>query len=87
VFRETLTCETEEEVARMCIAVAEELTGSKFGFVGEVNQAGRFDTIALSDPGWDACRIPKPNAVVMIKNMEVRGIFHLYGEGGMSYGW
>ncbi|MFQ6091845.1 MAG: PAS domain S-box protein, partial [bacterium] len=75
VFRETLTCETDEEVARTCLAVAEELTGSKFGFIGEVNEAGRFDTIALSDPGWDACRIPKLNAVAMIKDMEIRGVW------------
>ncbi len=44
VLLETLTCESEEEVARMCLAVAEELTGSQFGFIWEVNQAGRCDT-------------------------------------------
>jgi len=75
VLQETLTCETQEEVARTCLAVAESLTGSKFGFIGEVNEAGRFDTIALSDPGWDACRIPRSNAVVMIRDMEIRGIW------------
>ena len=75
VFQETLTCETDEEVARRCLAVAEELTGSKFGFIGEVNPAGRFDTIALSDPGWDACRMPKSDAGVMIKDMEIRGFW------------
>jgi PAS domain S-box-containing protein len=75
VLLETLTCETEEDVARTCLAVAEELTGSKFGFIGEVNQSGRFDTIALSDPGWDACRMPRSNAVVITKNMEIRGIW------------
>jgi len=75
VFRETLTCETEEGVACTCMAVAEELTGSKFGFIGEVNQDGRFDIIALSDPGWDACKMPKSDAVVMIKDMEIRGIW------------
>jgi len=74
VFLETLTCESDEEVARTCLAVAEELTGSKFGFICEVNQAGRFDAIAISDPGWDACRIPKTNAVLMLKDMEIRGI-------------
>ncbi|MFH0930850.1 MAG: PAS domain S-box protein, partial [Candidatus Zixiibacteriota bacterium] len=75
VLQETLVCETDEEVARKCLAVAEELTNSKFGFIGEVNQAGHFDTIALSDPGWDACRMPKSEAVVMIKDMEIRGIW------------
>ena len=73
VFEEALTCETDEEVAHTCLVVAEELTGSQFGFIGEVNQAGRFDTIALSDPGWDACRMPRSDAVVMIQDMEIRG--------------
>jgi len=75
VLRETLWCETEEEVARVCLAVAEELTGSEFGFVGETNNEGRFDTIALSNPGWDGCKMPESNAVKMIKDMEIRGIW------------
>jgi len=74
VFQETLTCETDEKVARTCLAVAEELTGSKFGFICEVNQAGRFDTIAISDPGWGACIIPKTKAVLMVNDLEIRGI-------------
>ena len=28
IFRETANCETEEEVAQICLKVAEELTGS-----------------------------------------------------------
>ncbi|MBM3236414.1 PAS domain S-box protein [Candidatus Poribacteria bacterium] len=75
VFRETLTCETEEDVAYTCLSVAKELTNSQFGFIGEVNRYGRFDTIAQSDTGWEACRIPKSNAIAMIKNMEIRGIW------------
>jgi PAS domain S-box-containing protein len=75
VLLETLACQTDEEVARMCLAVAEELTDSKFGFVGEANEAGHLDTIALSDPGWDACTIPESKALVMIRGMEVQGIW------------
>jgi PAS domain S-box-containing protein len=75
VFRETFICETDEEVARTCLTVAEELTGSKFGFIGEVNKEGRFDTIALSYPGWDACRVPKSDGIILIKDMEIRGIW------------
>jgi len=84
VFQEAVTCEAEEEVARVCLTVAQELTGSKFGFVGEVNQAGRFDTIALSDPGWDACRIPRSNATMFIKDMEIRGIWGTVLKHGKS---
>ncbi|MFH2116231.1 MAG: PAS domain S-box protein, partial [Spirochaetota bacterium] len=74
VFREALTCETDEEVANSFLSVAEELTGSKFGLIGELNQAGRFDTIAITNPGWDACKMPDSEVTVLIKDMEIRGI-------------
>ena len=75
VFHETLKCDSDVEVARTCLAVAEELTGSQFGFIGEINSAHRLDTIAINNPGWDACRIPESDAVVVLKNMELRGVW------------
>jgi signal transduction histidine kinase len=75
VFRQAITCRTSEEIGETCLDVAEGITGSKFGFIGEVNQRGRFDTIALSDPGWSACRIEETAAVRMIRDMEIRGIW------------
>jgi PAS domain S-box-containing protein len=84
VLRETLRCDTDEEVAQTCLTVAQDLTGSKFGWIGEINQAGRHDTIALSDPGWDACRMPRSNAAVMIRNMEIRGIWGAAIKEGRS---
>ncbi|MFH2000491.1 MAG: response regulator, partial [Planctomycetota bacterium] len=75
VFLEAMKCKTIKNVAFKCLKVAEDLTGSRFGFIGEVNQDGGFDTIALSDPGWDTCRLPKSKAVMMIKNMVIRGIW------------
>ena len=74
VLREALTCETEEELGRACLAVAEELTGSKFGFVREVNETRRLDTIAISSLGWDACKIPETEALKLLKDVEVKGI-------------
>jgi PAS domain S-box-containing protein len=75
ILRETLTSQTDEEIAQVCLSVAEELTGSKFGFIGELDQAVRLNTIALSDPGWVSCKMPKSNAVAMIRDMEIRGIW------------
>ena len=75
VFREVLKCETDNEVGAMCITVAQELTGSEFGFIGEINQDGSFDTVAQAMTGWDACKMPKSDAMVLIKNMEIRGIW------------
>ncbi|MEJ2690491.1 MAG: GAF domain-containing protein [Deltaproteobacteria bacterium] len=57
IFREALTCETEKELARTCLDVAENVTGSKFGFIGEIGQDGFVYDICTSDPGWQACRM------------------------------
>jgi signal transduction histidine kinase len=51
-----LSCRTEEELGVVCLDVAGKLTGSKFGFIGEINDKGLQD-IAVSNPGWDACQI------------------------------
>ena len=55
IFHRALTCETEEELGKVCLSVAEELTQSKFGFIGEVGLDGMLHCIAISNPGWDAC--------------------------------
>ncbi len=77
IFRETPECGTEEEVAQVCLKVAEELTGSSYGFIGELNAEGRFDTTTLSDAGWDACQVPRPEAYSLLKGMPNRGINRL----------
>lgn len=75
VLLEGLLCETEEEMAQKCLSVAESLTGSRFGFIGEINSGGTFDTVAISNPGWDACRMPKSDAVKAIRGMVIRGLW------------
>jgi PAS domain S-box-containing protein len=55
IFQKSLSCDTEEELGRMCLAAAEELTGSKIGFIGEIGQDGWVHDIAISDPGWEMC--------------------------------
>ena len=66
--------ETEEHVAQSCLSIAEELTGSRFGFLTEVNDAGRFDTWAISMPGWRACNIPRDEVRGGLRDLEVRGL-------------
>jgi PAS domain S-box-containing protein len=75
VFEEALSSESEAEVASACLEMAQELTDSKFGFIGELNPAGRFDTTAISNPGWDSCKVPHSEATVLIQDMELRGIW------------
>lgn len=60
IFAEALLYDPEEELGRRCLAIAEQVTESKFGFIGEINAEGRLDDIAISDPGWEACRMDHP---------------------------
>jgi signal transduction histidine kinase len=73
IFREALTCDSVEEVAQKGLVVAQELTGSKFGLIGELNPAGRLDVLALTDPGWAVCQVPNPK--LLLRNMEIHGIY------------
>ncbi len=75
ILKEALRLDSEINVAKMCLIFAEELTNSKFGFIGEINEDGYFDTIALSNPGWEACTMEKTAAIKLLKNMEIRGIW------------
>ena len=74
VFRERINCHTFADLGRTCLEIAEELTCSQFGFIGEINQDGLFDTIAISNPGWDKCNIPEGERHLTIKDMKIRGI-------------
>ncbi len=57
IFQEALTCDTEEELGIVCLAVAEELTESRISFIGEFDPSGLFCNIAISNPGWVACQM------------------------------
>ena len=74
ILQQALHCETDEKLGLACLEVCEHITGSAFGFIGELNAAGRMDTIALSNPGWDACRMPSSDAPLLLRNMEIRGL-------------
>ena len=84
IFQGALTCETEEQLGETCLAVAEELTGSKFGFIGEINQEGNLDDIAISYLGWGACKVLGTDQLVMPKNFHVRGIYGVALRKGRS---
>ncbi|HML04991.1 MAG TPA: PAS domain S-box protein, partial [Methanobacterium sp.] len=71
VFSESLTCKTVEEVVTKSLEVAEDLTGSEFGFIGEINSNGRLDDRAISPPGWDACTANPEKSLELLSNMEI----------------
>jgi len=74
ILREAIRCETEMELADKCLIVARELTGSQFGLIQELNATGTADCLALTNPGWEACKIPQSEAAALLKDMPVRGL-------------
>lgn len=56
VFRETMGCLNEDEVANTCLDVAEALTDSRFGFIGEMNAEGRLNILAVSRSFWEEAK-------------------------------
>ncbi|WP_375274074.1 GAF domain-containing protein [Methylorubrum thiocyanatum] len=61
IFRKALTARTEEELGRVCLAVAEDVTQSAFSFMGEVNHESRcFNELSISDRGWDHFAMDDP---------------------------
>jgi PAS domain S-box-containing protein len=74
IFWETLAYESGEELGRVCLTVAEELTDSRFGFIYESNDQGGFDVLAFSDPGWDLGRISGVSDPTHLKNIQPVGL-------------
>jgi PAS domain S-box-containing protein len=87
IFQEAMTCRSEDELGRVCLKVLEELTLSRFGFIGELNErTGRMDDLAISNPGWDACRL-KISSVDGKKEpggFEIHGIYGRVLQNGKS---
>jgi len=76
IFRETLAAESEEQLGRACLAIAEEVTGSKFGFIDEIGPDGFLHDIAISDPGWKVCTMyDKTGHRRPPGNFKVQGIY------------
>ncbi len=55
IFHVTLTCETEEQLGTACLTALEDLTQSKFSFIGEIGPDGLLHDLAISNPGWEQC--------------------------------
>jgi PAS domain S-box-containing protein len=78
ILRAGLLASTDEELGATCLSVAEELTGSAFGFIGELSEAGGLYDLAVSDPGWDACGMYDQSG--HRKRPAESGIVGLYGR-------
>jgi|GEM_PF-4967028 len=77
ILQAGLLSRTEEDLGNTCLEVAEEITGSKFAFIGEIGADGVLHDLAISDPGWEACAM-----VDRTGHQRLRGSFQLHGLYG-----
>ena len=77
VFREAIGCDTTAQLGTVALAVAEEITGSRFGLIGEIGSDGLLRDVAISNPGWDQCAKLDPSGHRRLLDLPVRG---LYGQ-------
>ncbi|PZQ59891.1 MAG: hypothetical protein DI544_10250 [Sphingomonas taxi] len=78
IFHEALAASSEEALGRLCLAVAEDLTGASFGFMGELNAAGdRLNDLAVSDRGRAAFAATWPDGApdAAPTDMVVHGLY------------
>ena len=74
IFQEALSKNTEEALGALCLSVAQEITESKFGFIGEINEKG-FAEIAISNPSWNACATIPEGHGKPPGNLKIHGIY------------
>lgn len=59
ILQESLTCENGQELGKTCLEVAQDITGSQYGFIGIIDHDGFLNNMVISDPGWSSCRMPE----------------------------
>lgn len=74
IFKEVLRDENEEALAKRCLDVAQKLTESKFGIIEEINEKNLLNALAVSNPGWKACDIPREKAKKLLSDLEIHGM-------------
>ncbi len=67
IFREALHIENETDLLKVCLAAAETVTGSRFGFIAELDRDGTLHNRVFSDPGWDNCSMPDKTTAAALK--------------------
>lgn len=76
VLQAAFSSQSEEELGRECLTIAEELTQSQFGFICDFDGCG-IQNIAVSNPGWDACTTlhPAGHCLTPLERFKVHGIY------------
>lgn len=76
IFDISITSKTVEELCIAYLNVLTELTGSEFGFIGELNENGNLEIISVNESIWTMINLSKTDATKFIKDMEIDGIYN-----------
>ncbi len=57
IYENAVTCTTMEELGNACLSIIQTITESRIGFIGETGSDGLFHDIAISENGWEACKL------------------------------
>jgi len=77
IFREAITCKTEEQLGEVCLEIIESLTESSIGFIGEIGPDNKLYDITISNPGWEICAM-----IDQTGHRRVPGSFKVHGLYG-----
>ncbi|MBU1343501.1 MAG: PAS domain S-box protein [Proteobacteria bacterium] len=87
ILQEALSNITEETLGEICLSVAEGITESKIGFIGEIGTDGLLHDIAISQPGWDACQMinPDDHQRKPLVDLQIHGIYGRVLKDGKGF--
>jgi PAS domain S-box-containing protein len=74
ILTATIQSDSLADHCKTCLSELERASGARFGWIGEINERGTLDTLAMSDPGWDACLL-EGERPMLVSDMAVRGIW------------
>jgi signal transduction histidine kinase/CheY-like chemotaxis protein len=57
VHEKAICCETMEELGASCLEIVESITGSSFSFIGEMDEHGQINILAVSDADLERCKM------------------------------
>jgi PAS domain S-box-containing protein len=85
ILEGTIHDPTEEQLGCTCLAIVEELTGSRFGFIDEIGPGGLLHGLAISSPEWEASTLPdKTGHRKSLGNFLIQDIYRQVLEDGKS---
>lgn len=94
IFQAGMSCTNAEKLGKKMLSVAQQLTDSGFGYIGEVGSDGRLHDLAATGPGWERCetielsgrRPPENTLIAELYEKVLSGAGPFYTNGPMGRG-